>query len=138
MDIFLNTTARDPRHALVAALADSSEVPFPALTFGDTVTLNVYLVTSAGAYHADAGSDDLTASLTLGPANDASLISSPTFTPGGTDNKAFTAALPVTGDTLALILAAIHEPLILTFSTTEAAAKTTWLATPAEILGSIA
>jgi hypothetical protein len=58
MDLYINTAARSPRHALIKSTTVTAPAPKPVFVIGDDVTLNVYLCNGAGALDARSGDDD--------------------------------------------------------------------------------
>lgn len=115
LPLYLNVDEPDPRFARVVALTDMSRLPLPVFTYGDRLNVSIYLVTRAGAYHADSTDAALTRTLTLGLRGQSALAQTSTFT--ATANG-FTCTLDLNTTQLALVLRAarsgqlalVHKP----------------------------
>lgn len=101
LSLYLNVDETDPRLARVVSLTDLSRLPLPIFNFGDRLNVSVYLVTSAGAYHADSTDSSLARTLTLGLRGSSAVAQTSTFTaiPNG-----FSCVLDLDSTQLALLL----------------------------------
>lgn len=133
--LYLNVDERDPRHARVVSVSDLSRLPLPVFTHGDTLTIAIYLVTSAGAYHADSTDASLGRSLTLGIRGCAAVAQTEDFE---AITNGFRCTLALTATQLALVLrAARTSTLSLIHKTTSGSAATTRCSLECTVLGDV-
>lgn len=103
LTLFLNTDEADPRLARVVSLSDLSRLPLPLFSYGDRLNVSIYLITSAGAYHADSTDSSLARTLTLGLRGSAAVAQTSTFT---AISNGFSCTLDLDSTQLALLLRA--------------------------------
>lgn len=135
--LYLNASEPDPRVARVVGLSDLSKLPLPIFTFGDRLVVSVYLVTSAGAYHADSTDATLSRTLTLGLRGLPAVAQTSTFT---AITNGYRCTLDLNTTQLALfLLAARGGQLALVHKTTGSGpAPTTRCSLDCTVLGDVA
>jgi hypothetical protein len=137
LNLYLLVSEPDPRQARVVSPGDLSRLPLPILTYGDRLTLSIYLVTSAGAYHADSTDSSLARTLTLGIRGQSAVAQTSTFV---AITNGYRCTLDLTSTALALVLLAARTgQLTLVHKTTGLGpAATTRCSLDCTILGDVA
>lgn len=79
MNLYISTSAGSPKTSLVASVLNPVPIKPPRLVVGDTIAVNIYLVTSTGAYDSASGAAGSTVTAAIGEAGETPLWASADF-----------------------------------------------------------